>query len=136
MQKKPAILYVEDESLSRKVMKLLLKGRLGLEDVTIFEDSSDFLQRAEAISPTPDVVLLDIHMQPHNGFEVLKMLRGSSQFRKTRVVALTASVMNEEVQQLQAAGFDGCLGKPINVDTFSDTLERILKGEDIWQIIS
>ena len=136
MEKQPAILYVEDETHSRKVMKILLQGRIGLTDVTIFDSSIDFLRRAEELSPRPDVIFLDIHVGPHNGFEMLKMLRHSEHFARTRIVALTASVMNEEVQQLQMAGFDGCLGKPLNADTFPEVLQRIVAGEDVWQIAS
>jgi len=45
------------------------------------------------------------------------------------VVALTASVMNEEIQQRRTAGFDGCLAKPIDVDEFPHSLARILEGD-------
>jgi len=40
--------------------------------------------------------------------------------------------MNEEVELLRTAGFDGVIGKPINHATFPDLLMRILKGEKIW----
>ena len=134
MQQELAVLYVEDEVRSRKVMHMLLKGRMGLPNVTIFEDSANFLQRVQALDPKPQVVFLDIHVQPHNGFEMLRMLRKSRDFDHTRIVALTASVMSEEVEQLQLAGFDGCLSKPVDMDTFPDTLGRIVRGEDIWSI--
>jgi CheY-like chemotaxis protein len=52
------------------------------------------------------------------------------------VVALTASVMNEEVEQLRAAGFHSCLAKPIDIDTFPDVLNRILDGESVWRILA
>lgn len=136
MTHQPSILYVEDESRSRKVMQMLLKGRMGLSHVTIFEDSTDFLAQAEALSPIPDIIFLDIHVTPYDGFEMLKMFRDSADFQKSRIIALTASVMNEEVQQLQSAGFDGCLGKPIDMDTFPDTLANIMDGETVWNIIS
>lgn len=136
MDNKPAILYVEDEALSRKVMTMLLRGRLGLEHVTIFEDSSDFIERLNVLSPLPDVIFLDIHMEPHDGFELLEMVRNSDRFQSTPVVALTASVMNEEVERLKNAGFDGCLAKPIDSDTFGDTLQQIVGGKRVWQIAS
>lgn len=136
MSIQPAILYVEDEPMSRKVMKMLLMGRLGLENVTIFEDSSDFLERLHFLSPLPDVIFLDIHMEPYDGFEMLQMVRDLNDFQATPVVALTASVMNEEVEKLKSAGFDGCLAKPINSDTFPETLQQIVKGERVWQIVS
>jgi hypothetical protein len=44
--------------------------------------------------------------------------------------------MNEEVERLKKAGFDGCLAKPIDSDTFGDTLQQIVGGERVWQIVS
>jgi CheY-like chemotaxis protein len=131
----PAILYVEDDPRSRKVMNLLLGRQMGLSHFTILEDSTDFLVRAEALQPKPDVVLLDIHMHPYNGFQMLTMLRESNKFKDTPVVALTASVMNEEVQSLKDAGFHGIIAKPIDTATFPGILNRVLSGELIWRVI-
>lgn len=130
-----SILYVEDDLQSREVMYLLLVEAMGLSQVTIFEDSTDFLARVNQIYPKPDVILLDIHVRPYDGFEMLQMLRQDNNFANMPVVALTASVMNEEVQQLKYAGFSGVLAKPIDMDTFPDMLNRILAGEQIWRVI-
>ncbi|MCA0457738.1 MAG: response regulator [Chloroflexi bacterium] len=134
--KQPAILYVEDDPQSRKLMSMLLKGRMKLPHVTILEDSENFQAHVEALDPKPDLILLDIHMKPLNGFEMLTLLREYEWVQNTPIVALTASVMSEEVQRLRSIGFDGCLAKPIDLQTFPETLERILDGEIIWRIIS
>ena len=134
MEIKPAVLYVEDDPQSRRLMQMLLKGRMQLPNVSLFEDSSDFLNRANALNPKPDVIFLDIHVKPHDGFEMLALLRSSDWTQNIPIVALTASVMNEEVHMLRTAGFDGCLAKPIDLDTFPETFDRILRGEVIWRI--
>jgi CheY-like chemotaxis protein len=131
----PTVLYVEDDPQSRTVMRMLLKGRMGLPHVTIFQDSSDFVASVKALDPKPDVVFLDIHMEPLNGFEMLEILRRMKAFNGTPIIALTASVMNEEIQQLRTAGFTGCLAKPIDLGSFPETLKRIVGGESIWRII-
>jgi CheY-like chemotaxis protein len=136
MKENPAILYVEDDSLSRKVMQMLLRGTMKLEHVTIFEDSSNFIEKALVLDPKPDVIFLDIHMNPIDGFEMLKLLRASEKFQASYIVAMTASVMNEEVVKLQSAGFDGCIAKPIDKNRFPTLLENILKGETVWSIFS
>lgn len=128
-------LYVEDEPRSRKVMQMIAAD-MGISDLILFEDSRDFLPRAESVYPKPDVIFLDIHVEPHSGFEMLKMLRQSEHFAGIPIVAMTASVMNEEVDQLRAAGFNGCLAKPIDMDTFPQSVQHILDGEAIWSIIS
>jgi CheY-like chemotaxis protein len=135
MSNYPAVLYVEDDGRSRRVIDLLLTREMGLQHVTIFEDSSDFVARVSALTPVPDIVLLDIHVKPISGFEMLGILRGMKAFEKVPVVALTASVMNEEVQKLREVGFHSVIAKPVDVDTFPDLLHRILRGETIWRIV-
>jgi two-component system, cell cycle response regulator DivK len=132
----PFVLYVEDDLPSREIMELLLVGDMELSRVTIFEDSADFMDRVRKLNSKPEVILLDIHVRPYNGFEMLHNLRQSADFRDTPVVTLTASVMNEEIQQLRDAGFNGVIAKPIDVDTFPSILKRILNGESIWSISS
>lgn len=128
------LLYVEDDSGSRKVMHFLV-SRLGDSvQLIIFEDSTDFLERLAALHQAPDVFLLDIHVTPHDGFKMLEMLRTCHRYTEKMVIALTASVMNEEINKLKVAGFDGVLGKPLNFYTFPETIKRILAGEHIWTI--
>jgi two-component system, cell cycle response regulator DivK len=135
MNTKPVILYVEDEPRSRRVMQMITQD-MGLSHVTIFEDSRDFMTRLLSLDPKPDVIFLDIHMTPHTGFEMLRMLRESGKFEGIPVVAMTASVMNEEVHQLRSAGFDSCIAKPVDFDTFPETLKRIMNSEKIWRIVT
>ncbi|MBX3063218.1 MAG: response regulator [Anaerolineae bacterium] len=129
----PAVLYVEDDLSSRQIMQILLEAEMGLREVTIFEDSHDFLSRVAALPHRPDIVLLDIHVPPHSGFEMLQMLRQNG-FEKTPIVALTASVMNEEIARLRTAGFNGVVSKPVDLDTFPQMLKRLLNGESVWRI--
>src|SRR5262249_28327 len=121
---------------SRRLMNMLLTGRMKLPYVTILEDSENFLDAVNALDPKPDIIFLDIHMRPLTGFEMLELLREMEWTRNVPVIALTASVMNEEVQHLRTAGFNGCLAKPIDLAAFPDTFERILQGETIWRITS
>jgi CheY-like chemotaxis protein len=127
-------LYVEDDPLSREALKVVLQRVMKLEHVYIFEDSTDFLNRVRALPNIPNVVLLDIHVDPYSGFEMLDMLRSDANYQATTIIALTASVMNEEVELLKNSGFDGAIGKPINVASFPDLMKRIVVGETVWHI--
>jgi CheY-like chemotaxis protein len=128
-----SFLYFEDDPLSRKVMCLLLTNQLGYRDVTIFDNTANFLKKATTLPYKPDIIFLDIHMQPYNGFEVLMGLRESGAFVGSKIVALTASVMSEEVELLRKAGFDGVIGKPITGHAFPDLLARIIAGHRVWR---
>ncbi len=132
---RPVILYVEDEPRSRRVMEMIVRD-LDLGGLYLFEDSTAFIERALLLAPPPDVIFLDIHVRPLSGFEMLALLRAQAAFERTPIVAMTASVMSEEVRQLQQAGFDGCLAKPLDLDSFPELLDRILQGEHLWRILT
>ncbi len=127
-------LYVEDDPLSREIMHVALTEIMQVEEYTIFEDSTDFMARVKALPTIPSIFLLDIHMVPHSGFEMLQMLREDPLYADAIVIALTASVMNQEVKQLHDSGFDGAIGKPLDVMIFPDLIQRVLEGERIWHI--
>ena len=129
-----SLLCVEDDFSNRLVMKLLVEKTLNVKRYAIFEDSANFLSRVRDLPKRPDIILLDIHVSPLNGFQMLQEIRGDSVYFNTKVVALTASVMNEEVERLRKSGFDGAIGKPISLSTFPITIERIMNGESIWQL--
>lgn len=131
MDTNTVILYVEDHEMSREVMQLLLTNMMGLSNFTMFEASHNFIARVEALSPQPDIIMLDIHVAPHDGFEMLAMLRNNEAYADIPIVALTASVMSEEVQKLIQAGFDAIISKPVDMDSFPRLLERIMNGEEV-----
>ena len=128
-----SFVYLEDDAMSRHILELLLTRKLGYTDVKVLADSEGFLEKITALPFKPDVIFVDIHMLPHDGFHILKTIRESGTLPTTRIVALTASVMNEEVETLRRAGFDGVIGKPIDSTTFPDLLNRIIQGERVWR---
>lgn len=134
MNESPSILYVEDNATSRDVMEVLLNYVLGYNDVTIWDNSADFMERVCALRHKPNLILLDIHMQPIDGFAMLAALREDAEYRNITTVAVTASVMNEEIRLLKQAGFDGGIAKPIQQHIFPSLIERLLKGEKVWHI--
>ncbi len=134
MTQSASVLYVEDDPLSRQVLTFLLTGVMGCSPPVVWEDSVQFAEKLDHLAPRPDVIFVDIHMGPLDGFEMLKLIRQHRDLHTIPVIALTASVMSEEVKLLKEAGFSGAVAKPINMDTFPETLARILKGDPVWRV--
>ena len=129
-----SFLYVEDDLSSRHVMELILTKAVQVKTLTIFEDSVDFLPRLKKLTPVPDIILLDIHVEPYDGFEMLKMIREDEIFHHCKIIALTASVMNEEVNAMREKGFDGTISKPIRMTEFPELMRRVVAGDAVWHI--
>jgi CheY-like chemotaxis protein len=130
----PSFLYVEDDAASRRIVSVLLSRVMGFERVTMFDNTANFLTNLRALTAVPNVIFLDIHTRPHDGFEVLRLLRGERAYQDAVVIAMTANVMSHDVELLKKAGFNGLIGKPLLKDTFPQLIEKILAGESIWYV--
>lgn len=87
---------------------------------------ADTLQRV-------DLILLDIRLPYEDGYQALAKLRQSPRLKEVLVVAVTAEASEEQVRKARAAGFDGFLGKPLDLDRFPEQVRRILAGEPVWE---
>ena len=119
------ILIVEDNDKNLKLVRdvLQVKGYETIEAGTA-EDGI-----ALARSRKPDLVLMDIQLPGMNGIDALKVLRADADTARIPVIAVTASVMQQDRNLITEAGFDGYIGKPINLKEFIDTVRAMLERE-------
>ncbi len=121
------ILIIEDNELNRKLVRDVLqaKGYKTLET----ETAEEGLRLAREHRPA--LVLMDIQLPGMNGLEALGQLRADPSTRSIPVIAVTASAMTQNRQQIMAAGFDGYQPKPINVAKFLEAVQQTLeRGSD------
>lgn len=119
------ILVAEDRDTSRELVRTFLEhsGYAVLEAA----DGGEAIEVARANNP--DLVLLDLQMPIKNGYEVLRELRGDERFRKTPIVALTASAMMGDRDRALMEGFTAYLTKPLSLAVVRRELARLLEGE-------
>ena len=117
------ILIVEDNEKNLKLVRdvLQVKGYETLEAGT----AEDGLKLARA--RTPNLILMDIQLPGMSGIEALKALRAEPATAAIPVVAITASVMQQDRQKIMAAGFDGFIEKPINLRNLLETVQKSIK---------
>jgi two-component system cell cycle response regulator DivK len=116
------VLIVEDNERNLKLVRDVLqaKGYATLEAGT----AEHGLELARGHSPA--LILMDIHLPGMSGIEALKRLRADAATAAIPVIAITASVMQESVREVMAAGFDALIEKPINVLGFLDKVKSFL----------
>lgn len=115
-----SVLLVEDGPDNQRLLKLLVE-RCGAS-VSVAGDGAEAIELA--LEREFDLVLMDIQMPLVTGTEALAHLRQLG-YRKP-IVALTANVLSEDVEQYLGAGFDGYLSKPVDRRAFYRTLEAYL----------
>jgi two-component system, cell cycle response regulator DivK len=116
------ILIVEDNEKNMKLARDILraKGYATLEAVNGLDGVRLALQHK------PDLVLMDIQLPDINGIEAFERIRANADTAQVPVVAFTASVTANDRSRIGDAGFDGFLGKPINLKEFVETMRRML----------
>ncbi len=127
------VLIVEDNVRNYALLARLLSF-MGVKQIEWKRSGWQVLEFAQDTMVQVDLILLDIHLPEQDGYEVLHRIREDQRFRTTRVVAVTADVSGANLNRAKAAGFDGFLAKPINVDLFPDQIRRILEGEPVWEL--
>jgi two-component system cell cycle response regulator DivK len=117
------ILIVEDNEKNLKLVRdvLQVKGYATIEAGT----AEDGIVLAR--SRKPDLVLMDIQLPGMNGIDALKVLRADASTAHIPIVAVTASVMQQDRNLITEAGFDGYVGKPITLKEFIDTVRATLE---------
>jgi signal transduction histidine kinase/CheY-like chemotaxis protein/CHASE3 domain sensor protein len=120
---KPLILVVEDN-----VDNLLtIKSMLG-DDYRVIEayDGQDGIAKARANHP--DLILMDIAMPVMNGFRAFDAIRKEESMKLIPILAVTASAMTADREEILHYGFDGYISKPIDIDKFEKTINKFFKA--------
>lgn len=82
--------------------------------------------------PQVDLFLVDINMPGQSGYDLLKAIRKHEQLKETKVVAVTAGTLEEDVQKAREVQFDGFISKPLKSNEFARQVQSVLNGETIW----
>ncbi len=108
------ILLVEDNDKNMKVAR----DRLRYHGVATVEATNAEDGIALAREKKPKLVLMDIQLPGMDGVSALEHLRKDPATSAIPIVAMTASVMKEDRERFDKAGFDGFITKPIDVRAF------------------
>ena len=127
-------LVVDDDLNTRNILSILLGTVLKSSQLTLYEDSENFEERLKLLPYIPDIAFLDIAVMPFDGYKMLEIIRSLDKFHTVKVIAITARVMQQEIERMKAARFDGMISKPIIRQVFPQLVGRIIKGDAIWYI--
>jgi two-component system cell cycle response regulator DivK len=116
------ILIVEDNDKNLKLVRDVLQVK-GYETLEAMTGEDGIRIAAERL---PDLVLMDIQLPGINGIEALKVLRQNPATAAIPVIAVTASVMQQDRNQITEAGFDAYIGKPLNLKEFLEAVKTML----------
>ncbi|MCF6303775.1 MAG: response regulator [Rhodobacteraceae bacterium] len=114
------ILMAEDNLTNQMVVTQMLRA-MGA-DCVIASDGVEAMERFE--EQEFDIALIDIEMPRMSGLEVMRSIRGRNDAKAvTPLVALTAYVLPEHQDRINAAGANGLIAKPLtNIGDFGRSI--------------
>ncbi len=123
------ILVVDDDNATRAVIVNILSS-LGF-DVIETVNGKDGLEKALALKP--DVILMDLMMPLMNGFEATRRIRQSSELKDVVIIAISASVYEQDRKDSLLVGCNDFIAKPIQSDKLLEKLRLYLELEWTYQ---
>lgn len=127
--KKIRLLLVDDQSMFREGLRLLLSQQPDFEIVAEAGNGEDAL--AKARTQRPDVILMDLRMPVMNGAEATRRLVADK--NPARILVLTTFDDDEEVFEALAAGASGYLLKASPSEKLVEVIRGTARGESFLE---
>ena len=135
--KLPTILHVDDDDNDHIFFNLAhrqTKLPANIVAVSDGEQAIDYLDRKGDYAdweraPMPSLVLLDLKLPRQSGFEILKWIRGKSQFDRMPVIILSSSDEPSDKHRAFMMGADCYLVKPVSVSLLVEMVKYLHR---IW----
>jgi PAS domain S-box-containing protein len=115
-------LVVDDDSVNRLLGHTILSD-LGF-DVDMAGSGTEAIQKLNV--NRYDVMILDIHMPGISGIDVAAFLRNTKHDRSTKILAVTAAFMKEDLLKYKIIGIDDYLIKPFRESKFYNKMCKLL----------
>jgi two-component system nitrate/nitrite response regulator NarL len=121
------LMVVDDHTLFRRGLVALLAADSSLAVVGEASDAGEAVRKAGALSP--DVILLDNHLPGVTGIQALPGLKEAAP--AARIILLTVSEDEQDLQAALRAGAHGYLLKTIEGDLLAASIHRAMRGEPV-----
>lgn len=119
------VLLVDDNERLTQIYQMIINKQGHEAEIEI--DSRKALERIR--SDKPDLVLLDIMMEPMSGWEVLQQIREDIELSDIPVVILTGKIMSIDEALQYGMKIDGFVMKPLERTMLVTTIE------EVWEIL-
>lgn len=122
-----SICIVDDDLVSAEAVRLSLMD--AGHRVETFPRGQDLLDIT--VGPSPDLILLDLHMPGLSGIDVLEQLKSDDIWPETAILMLTGSDDSHHLTEAHRLGANGYLAKPFNMGQLMRNIARVLSDERV-----
>ena len=119
------VLIADDQPDSRRLLQDILARftMVGVETI-VARDGREAMSLAE--QHKPDLILLDVMMPHHDGFEVCKWVKHHPDLANSYVIMVLAKIQPEDRKAAALAGADEYLTKPYDANAVIERMQKVL----------
>jgi PAS domain S-box-containing protein len=117
------ILVAEDNDINQMLIIDIL-AMLGVHNVDMASNGYEILEFLK--EKEYDILITDIQMPEMDGIVACKEIRNKKEYNDFPIVALTANVMKEQLEEYYKVGMNDYISKPLEVKEFVRTLNKFL----------
>ena len=120
------ILLAEDVEINREIVLALLEPTL--LEIDCAANGKEAVRMFSAAPDRYDMIFMDLQMPEMDGYEATRNIRALNvpQAGQIPIVAMTANVFREDIEQCLAVGMNDHVGKPLNLDEVLAKLHKYL----------
>ena len=123
------ILVVDDHSLNRKILVTLLRPiGFDIQEAKNGQEAVEIWQQWK-----PDLIWMDIGMPVMDGYEATHRIKSAPDGTQTVIIALTASIFDEEKELIWSAGCDDMIRKPFREEEIFETMKQHIGVQYIYE---
>jgi len=116
------ILLADDSPHAQRMGERILSEE-GYEVVTV-TDGASALARLDEIQP--DLVLVDVFLPVHSGYDICRMIRASETHRHAGVILIAGLLEPVDDEEARRAGADTVLKKPFEASVVIETIRPLI----------
>ncbi len=116
------ILVVDDNPSNSKLARIVLQ-----EEGYVVHTAADAEQALRLVQTAPPrLILMDIQLPGMDGLELTRRLKSNDATRHIVILALTANALKSDEERTWAAGCDGYLTKPVDIEELAQIVAQHL----------
>ena len=119
----PKIMVVDDD----EGFTTLYKDYLRMAGFDAISENHSAKAMELAYSEMPDAFVLDLMMPEPSGFQLCRMLRADSNFKRTPIIIVTALTDLDSKMVAMGAGANDYLTKPFHIDELKARIDSLLE---------
>lgn len=122
------IALIDDEQLILEGVKMLLSNEKNISVCLTANNGPDFIESLGSLTPEnfPDIALVDVQMQPMNGFELVEILK--EKYPDLKIIILSSHYKTSILGYMVKLGVSAFLPKNSDKKTFIDAITMVYKN--------